>query len=320
MKLVLRADVSPDVGAGHVARMIALAEEAVTRGWQVFFSGMLGGVDWLTSRFDELDVPQLPPDVTVPGVDAVVVDHYGIGEIRREINDRGALLVSFEDGLFGRRQADIVVDCGLTPSRRTSDGSPVVCTGAEYVPLRQAVVATRQQRQQRQSETQVPSVLVVLGGSAVPDTLVTALLRAVRDTGLPCTTEALARGAPVVPGPLPGQRFMVSPPGPGLFDKLLDVDLVISAAGVTLMELCCIGVPTALVQLVENQAAGYRAAVEYGFAAGLGSPQRLDGAAEVLTDLLIDSMTRIQMATAAAAAVDGRGAARVLDVVERVAA
>lgn len=108
---------------------------------------------------------------------------------------------------------------------------------------------------------------------------------------------------------------MTVPPGPDLLDRLAGTDLAVSAAGVTLLELCCIGVPTALVRLVDNQAAGYRAATALGLAAGLGTAENLEGARDVLARLLCDRDAREGMAAAAAAAVDGRGAARILDAV-----
>ncbi|MCA1655425.1 MAG: bifunctional UDP-2,4-diacetamido-2,4,6-trideoxy-beta-L-altropyranose hydrolase/GNAT family N-acetyltransferase, partial [Pseudonocardiaceae bacterium] len=88
-------------------------------------------------------------------------------------------------------------------------------------------------------------------------------------------------------------------------------DLVVSAAGVTLLELCCIGVPVALTQVADNQAAGYAAAVAQGLAAGLGTDPREH--TEVLRALLVDPARRQAMADTAKATVDGRGADRVLD-------
>ncbi|ASR33788.1 spore coat protein [Prauserella marina] len=314
MKVVLRADSSRLIGAGHVARMVAVAEEASARGWSVSFAGDTGNAEFLTARLAELAVPVLPPDAPSDGADAVIVDHYGIGELRAEVNATGALLVSFEDGPFGRRAADIVVDCGFDPAPRPDDGSPIVLAGAEFAPLRQVVVAARAERARRAADTSdVPSVLVVLGGGGVWQDTVVELLTALRDTGMPFAAEALVRGEPALPEPAPGQRFVLSEPGDGLLGKLVASDLVVSAAGVTLYELCCVGVPSALVQLVDNQAAGYESAVGNGLAVGLGSAADLRDAAGTLAKLLADPSARYRIASTAAGVVDGKGAGRVLD-------
>ncbi len=91
---------------------------------------------------------------------------------------------------------------------------------------------------------------------------------------------------------------------------------MVSAAGVTLLELCCVGVPAALVQLADNQAAGYRAALDQGLAVGLGTVDDLPAAAPRLRDLLTDADARAGLARAASAAVDGRGVERILDACE----
>ncbi|MBK1784348.1 spore coat protein [Prauserella cavernicola] len=316
MRILLRADSSRQIGAGHISRVVALAEQAVARGWDVAFAGRTDNADFLAARFAELAVPMLPPETSPRGYDALVVDHYELGELRAETNAAGAALVSFEDGPFGRRCADVVVDCGLVPEPRPDDGSGVVLTGVSYAPLRQVVLEARDKRAAASRPDGSARVLVVLGGGGVWQDVVVELLRALRATGVACSVEALVRGEPELPEPGPAQRFVVSPPGPGLHDKLVDTDLVVSAAGVTLFELCCIGVPAAIVQLVDNQAAGYRAAVDQGLAAGLGTATALNEAGAALGALLAEPAVRQRLAASASEAVDGRGAARVLDALE----
>ncbi len=320
MRLLLRADASASIGAGHIARVIAYAERAVARGWPVTFSGRVDNAEWLAARFGELGVPRVPPGSLGPGYDAVLVDHYGLGDVREEVNAAGAVLVSIEDDVFGRRPADIVVDSGFAPAARPDDGSGVLLRGVAYAPLREAVVRTRR----------VPSepplhVTVVLGGGAEWATTVGLLLRALRDTELPFVADALVRGEPAVPALLPGQTIRVAAPSPALLDILATTDLAVSASGVTFVELCCLGVPTAAVQLVDNQEAGYRAALDLGLAAGLGSADsladRLPAVTATLRSLLADASRRRTLSATASSTVDGRGVDRVLDrLASRVAA
>ena len=146
-----------------------------------------------------------------------------------------------------------------------------------------------------------------MGGSAAAEA-VSAAMAALHHVDLPMTVRAIAPS----PVPAPDGRFTVEPPTPDLPALFADADLVISAAGVTLLELCCIGVPAAIVQLADNQAAGYRAAVDQGLAVGLGTVADLPTAAPIVRALLEDPERRAALGAAASSVVDGRGADRIL--------
>ncbi|MFG1639195.1 spore coat protein [Amycolatopsis sp. NPDC049252] len=311
MRLLLRADSSASIGAGHISRMVAYAERAVARGWEVAFAGSTANAEWLAARFDELAVPRLGT-WDASGFDAVVVDHYGLGDLREEVNAAGAKLVSIEDGVFGRRPADVVVDSGFAPGPRPDDGSDVLLRGIAYAPLRDVVLRTH-----RVSAAPPLHVTVVLGGGTEWTKTVELLLRALRDTELPFVADVLVRGEPVLPTLRPDQSIRVAAPSPALLELFAATDVAISAAGVTFVELCCLGVPTAAVQLVANQEQGYRAALELGLAAGLGHADtlasRLPEATMVLRELLSDAELRRSLSATASATVDGRGVDRVLD-------
>lgn len=310
--VLLRADAGPAIGVGHLSRCVALAEAAVARGWRVFFAGEVGGAGWLADRLAAVEVPVLAPaelatQAASLAADVVLVDHYGLGELP-EVRSV-ARLVSMEDGSFGRRAADVVVDANLFRAVRPPDGSPVVLAGPRFAPLRADIAAARAARRARRAGA--PRVVVVMGGGAAGPA-VGAALTALRDTGVPMTVHAISASPVEVPSD-PGQVFSVQPPTPTLPALFAEADLVVSAAGVTLLELCCVGVPAALVQLADNQAAGYRAAVDQGLAAGLGTVEDLRHAVEPLRHLLLNPEARAALSTAASTTVDGRGAARILD-------
>jgi spore coat polysaccharide biosynthesis predicted glycosyltransferase SpsG len=309
--LLLRADGGGAAGLGHVARCVAFAEEATRRGWGVAFSGE---PDRFRAAFGGRVLPGAPDAATLAAqvratrATVVLVDHYRMPvKVRDAVRAEGALLVSMESGEFGRRPADVVVDCGLVPVARPDDGSWVVLAGPRYAPLRASVRAARGRRGAGSST----KVVVTMGGGRA-GAVVEQVLLSLRDTGLPLDVRALSAEQVAVPEPKPGQFFAVQP--------LTEVprvaagaDLVVSAAGVTLLELCRMGVPMALVELVDNQARGYRAALDLGLAVGLGRPGRLDG--DALRHVLVDAGLRDRLAATASTVVDGLGAGRVLDAV-----
>lgn len=316
-RLLLRVDAGPTTGLGHLSRCVAFAEEAAARGWEAAVAGRLERAGWLAARLAELGVPVLAGDWLdhARSADVVLVDHYGLGEVHAEVAAAGARLVSMEDGPFGRRRADIVVDCGLAPIDRPPDGSGLVLHGPRFAPLRAAVREARRSSTARSGD---PRVVVVMGGGAA-GTAVEAVVTALLATGMPLEVVAVSAEPVAAPDPGAGQRVEVTGPRTDLPRLCASADLVVSAAGVTLLELCCLAAPTAALAIADNQEAGYREAVRQGLVRGLGSLAdfEVDRAAEVLTELLGDPLLRAQLGAAAGRAVDGLGARRVLDEVTR---
>ena len=115
----------------------------------------------------------------------------------------------------------------------------------------------------------------------------------------------------------------VLPPVDDLAALMARHDLVISAAGTSVWELCCIGVPTAAVWVVDNQRTGYAAVVAAGAAIGLGGAElSADGrtsqpAVDLLTRALTEARVRARLVAAGRRIVDGLGAWRVVRMWEQ---
>jgi UDP-2,4-diacetamido-2,4,6-trideoxy-beta-L-altropyranose hydrolase len=93
---------------------------------------------------------------------------------------------------------------------------------------------------------------------------------------------------------------------------MVDSDLAVGAAGGTAWERCCLGLPSLLVALADNQISGARALEACGAALLLGDANsvahRLQG---VLSRLLCGNQLG-ELAAAASRVTDGRGVARVV--------
>lgn len=319
---LLRCDATPEGGVGHLVRVLSVARAAREAGWTVSLAGEVTsplGRDLLAeSRLERVDVPAAGLAVVAAeqGAALVHVDDYATGpEVRTELALAGTLLSSMEDGTFGRRPADVVVDStlGAEDAGRPDDGSGVVLRGIRYAPMREDVLHARERRKAR-----VPRdpggplrALVVAGGTdAVGAAAVLAgVARAtVRVVDL-VVVAPVARWDDV--RALAGDDVDLREPFPGVLDLAADMDVVLSAAGTTAWELACIGVPTVLVAVVDNQVPGYEAAVARRFALGLGT------LAELRHDLvagagrlgaLLDDLSRYERRDG----VDGRGASRIV--------
>ncbi|RMI13275.1 bifunctional UDP-2,4-diacetamido-2,4,6-trideoxy-beta-L-altropyranose hydrolase/GNAT family N-acetyltransferase [Cellulomonas triticagri] len=320
MRVLLRCDASAGSGVGHLVRSLALAEAARDRGWPV---ALLGSVDAPLGRrlVHAAGLPVLPAGpldaAAVARLDADVlhVDHYGVdGDLR----GHGPLVSSMEDGTFGRRAADVVVDStlGAETEDRPDDGSGTVLRGVAYAPLRAAVRAARRLARDPAGADDSPSdVLVVMGGTDAFGVGAAAARLADR-AGAPrirvvAAGEAAERVRALVP------TAEVLGPQDDLPALAATAGVVLSAAGTSVWELACVGAPTALVAVTENQRTGYERAVAAGIAVGLGpldAVRAADPAAvAALAGLLTDPRRRADLRTTGRALVDGLGADRVLD-------
>ena len=301
MRVLIRADAGHAAGAGHVMRTAAVAERARALSWDVMLSADLSAVGWVKPWVRALGVDllgavparSLPSLARETSADLVVLDHYGHPDVRPLVNAAGAALVNVEDDDFGRRSADVVIDYGLASELvpRPDDGSGRLLRGIQYAPIRTAVREARARR----SSVGGPAkrVAVLMGGT---------------DAGeLAATVSAAVEGA--------GAEVVHLSRGVAMLDGLADADAVVSAAGVSSYELCCLGIPTALVQVADNQQRNYSALTEAGAVHGLGRADELSvgaGLALAIRDWLADTERLAAAARTGRSLVDGHGADRIV--------
>lgn len=342
MHVVFRCDSTKKQGLGHVFRAVAVADAAVAAGHTVEFLARIEsetGRTLLADHAFECTVPEStdPRDVAEWAAerraDVVHVDTYeDQGDLRDELSDRGILLSNVEDAHWGRRPADIVIDpsAGAEHAYRPWDASHRLVRGVSAIPLRREILADLDISAQRRKEVdsalaageQLPlRVLIVMGGTDAKNmTKVVAQWWA--DAGVPAETTVVTSREDLE---LPGMKSVR--PGPGIARSFPHMDLMISGSGTTMWELAALGVPMALVQLVDNQKDNYTFAVNSGIALGLGSVADLDpegygdadlpgadraAAVEALRELALDESSRRRMAEAGRALVDGQGASRIV--------
>ncbi|GEC23868.1 bifunctional UDP-2,4-diacetamido-2,4,6-trideoxy-beta-L-altropyranose hydrolase/GNAT family N-acetyltransferase [Pseudonocardia saturnea] len=331
MRLLLRCDAGPSTGVGHTVRCAAVAEAATAAGHEVFWSGRLDGLDWLWAGLTTGPPGTVLPPADDSGalaglarehrIDAVHVDHYLLGDdLRDPLNAAGIALSTVEDFATGRRPGDVVVDpnLGADEQPRPDDGSSLLLRGPAFAPLRTAARRARQVRNAGAPAGDPPRVLVVMGGTDAAG-LLPRVVAALAAAGAPAEVDVV-----VPPGRSPelpaggAARFRAVAPLSDLPAAMAAADLVVSAAGTTVWELCCVGVPMALVLAADNQTDGYRTVVASGAAAGLGGIGDLaepEPAGAVLRALLTDPAGRDALAHRARTIVDGDGAGRIVDAI-----
>lgn len=305
---------------GHLMRCIAIAEAAVQHGWLVRWGGDLSpdALRLLARFFPETDVESMPPRQLAGWLRSVAADGPAVLHVdsylpQSDVPPGSPLLSNMQDGSFGARRADLCVDGNLGAESRPVP-LPAACTllGIRYMPIRRQVL---RQRDVEAPRSAVPRVLIVIGGTdpfGVTEKVVSALQ--VVPGALDVTVVAPASGHAAAAAADQSHRITVVPFLDDLPAAARSHDLVISAAGTSIWDFACMGVPTALLCVVDNQRDGYEAAVRLGLGIGLGTPpydaldQRLVG----LRGLLDDADRLEAIATHGRRTVDGRGASRIV--------
>lgn len=349
----MRCDAGPRRGVGHLVRCLALAEEFLARGADVTVFGTVERLDWATAELAARGIPLLPgPDSAAELVEAarrhdldvLVLDSYeldpaGAGALRAA----GVYTLAIIDGDSRGQVADLYLDQNFGAELAGPDAGaelPGLGSGAElpgrllagsgYALLRDTVTSARPPVAPSATAVSRPRVLAFFGGTdavgAAP-----VLTRVLVATGHPMDLTVIV-GRPeieaevedVTPGR--GQIIRPVPPTTSLPALIAEADLVVSAAGTSTWELCCLGAPSALVCVVDNQRESYTRVVRHGLAAGLGElPELTAGgvagraaraaAARTLHGLLSSPQRRATLAARAWSTVDGQGRARVVDAV-----
>ncbi|SHG39134.1 PseG/SpsG family protein [Streptoalloteichus hindustanus] len=329
--VALRADASAEWGVGHVVRCLALAEEVLARGGRPVLVADLGDVAWLAEEVRARGLAVRPPasdpagfadQLHALGARATVIDSYRLGPEHYTAARAVAPVVALYDRHSGPVPGDVLVDqvfgAEQDPPPPDADQATVL-RGPRYALIRDLVRRHRPATRPAAMPLagRAPRVLLVLGGTDARGA--TGALTEILLASCPSLDLTVVGGG--LDGPAPatgaGQRLSVHRPSAELPRLMAEADLVISAAGTTLAELCCVGAAAAAVWVVDNQLPVYRSALAAGCVHGLGS------LAEVLADpgragaavraLLESPERRTALAGAAWELVDGAGRGRVVD-------
>lgn len=314
---------------GHLMRALCLAEEAHARGWAVSVVGHFGGraVEHVDELFPGLTLTQL--DLSEPledlrnllseqPVDVFHVDSYDIA--LDGFRPASALMSNMQDGMFGRRPADLHVDANLDAEYRytPSTQSNLALLGASLVQVRKDMRAISHRVQQDTASVQ--RVLVVLGGTdpfqVTPRVVQELLKRTNLALSVICRPEAqsdLIRFLGEDAGRITLLSFTSDLP------RLADaMDAVVTAAGTSVWDFAAAGIPMGIIAVAENQLAGYSSCEAHGIGFPLGTPPYDDISARVISfaDFLADAVRLRESAERGRSVIDGLGAWRVVSAWE----
>lgn len=332
-RLVVLADAAAATGIGHWVRSSSLADELSDRGWQVRVLHAHDATDRVRAEADRRGwssrtgdwTPELLDDELDAGGGVVLLDSYRVDVDRIAGTRRPGWKVVLVDDVADRGplDVDVVVNQNLGADEfgyRLSDPATRMLLGPAYAMLRPQFARLRPAGLHRAAALRgaPETVLVMMGGTdatGVLESVVRACLQA-----LPAArVRAVApEGAVAALEGLPGSaRLEVIAPTPDIAEEMVRADVVISAGGTSVWELCATARPFGVVVVADNQVDATRRLVRAGAATHLATrPIDPDALVAELVRIAADAPTLSARAGRAAALVDGLGCGRVADEVE----
>lgn len=256
----------------------------------------------------------------------LVVDHYALDE-RWEARVRMlcSQLLAIDDLADRRHRCDVLLDQNL--GRTEADYSaltPEGCVrliGPRFALLREEFAALRAYSISRRRHTSLKSLLITLGGvdaANVTGRILEILAGCALAEGTRITV-IMGRTAPHLDAVKEQAAKMTVPTEVfvGVSDMaqhMADADLCVGAAGGTAWERCCLGLPTLLVVLAENQRPGASALAEAGAVELLDADRADLNLPEKFHELRVAAGRLACMSAAGLAITSGSGAAEVAEL------
>lgn len=284
-----------------------------------------------------LDVP-LEDEIAQSGVamthlspDRVIVDHYALdARWETEAVPRASPIMVIDDLADRTHVCDILLDHNLWRSGSDYDGlvpeTSLRLIGPKFALLRPEFAAIRPASLARRKEPHLHHVMISMGGMDPDDStgkLLDALMAVAKRAGLPEGLRLSVVMGNMAPHLNSVRALANAMPCP--CDVLVDVedmatlmsrtDLAIGAAGSTSWERCCLGLPTLVLVLADNQRFNADALSNSGAVVLFGGGTPKDWSSILQKHLQINvTPTRLsEMSVAASRLVDGGGVARTLD-------
>lgn len=286
------------------------AEESVHTSWL--------GCDW------QADAQQTRTILATLQPDWLVVDHYALDQrweialqphyqkllVIDDLADRPHRCDLLLDQNLGRQPQDYV---GLVPARGK------VLTGPQYALLRPEFAALRPYSLQRRERPTLKHLLITMGGVDLPNAT-GQVLQALKACALPqdCRISVvMGQQAPWLQQVREQAQDMPWPTEvlvniTDMAQRMADSDLAIGAAGSTSWERCCLGLPTLMVVLADNQWPGARALQAVQAANLIGGVSEIATQLPLIVQALTQDLRLIQLSAVASAVTDGQGVDRTL--------
>lgn len=307
------ATAGPVVGRGHLGRALTIAEALAERGVPAELQLLAGSLSPNeTRRADAASLRVVPADSEAVRGAAVVVDLPDPQAAPAVEVDR--LLVIDDRDVFAGHAVVVV-----QPSQPRWSGpghAATVLAGYDYVPIAAAIRHRRAATLEAPTPSVARRVVVCFGGSdpaEVTGRLVGALAALDADVTLIV--------GPSYRGSTDRWRITAVRDPADLVERLAAADVALLGAGTMKFDAACLARPALLLAVADDQLPVGPAFAATGAARFLGDGRTIEpeAVARAVAELLADPLARASLGRRAADVVDGHGADRISDVLERLA-
>jgi len=274
VKVLIRADASVNIGTGHVMRCLTLAEELKKSGSNIeFVSAKMPGnmIEYTQNLGFPVYSPESGLDIEKDflryleqvqgGVDWIIIDHYGYDEtLERKCRPYTGKIMVIDDLANRRHDCDVLLDQNYSGNlQRYESLVPENCItllGPKYALLRDEFKQIRKQLKPRQSI--VKKILVFLGGSdsqnvtrKVLDALAELNSNQISVDVVIGSSNPEKESLQKAVGRLSKATLSVQVHDMAL--RMAEADLFIGAGGSTTWERMCLGLPSLVIVIADNQ-------------------------------------------------------------------
>mgnify|MGYP006412531751 CR=1 FL=1 len=348
MKVFIRVDASLKMGTGHVMRCLTLAhvlkesnmqvnficrkhdgnliDKIRINGFNVFelkppigrqYGTKFTYLHWLevTQKQDAVDCIAVVSKIKA---DLIIVDHYGIGEEwHRYLKEYCNKLMVIDDLADRKFICDILLNQNLGIKQKAYKNKvPSDCClllGSDYALLRSEFLRLRDQAlYKRRKISTINNVLISMGGNDPKNITYDILQKIENDINI---TVVLGLGSPhieMIKEYAAYKNIKIIVDANNMAELMLASDLAIGAGGSTSWERCCLGLPTVLLILAENQQKIGDNLARIGAVIALKYDNiAKDSVKDAMTILMKNKNKYTRMCNISAKICDGKGAKRV---------
>jgi spore coat polysaccharide biosynthesis predicted glycosyltransferase SpsG len=308
MRYVFRADASPEIGAGHVMRSSAVAEEFIRRGYSTIFVGDIQGIPWLFERIKELGFDKFfnheKEFTSNPKKDVLILDSYSIDPAHSYIDKSKWLkIISIFDSVTPNYFCDMRIHPGLSNQWGNLPGV-ITLSGPTYIPIRKSLRVTKSNVESK------PLRILIVGGGTDINNFGIELCRVLQKFELDFRATVIVGEQTQLNL---DSRFSREKFGTN-FDILVnDFDLVFTTASTISLELAAKGFVIGVGCSVSNQEIYFNKLIEMNLAMSIGSYKSKWIFDEIAISELIESNNlRISLRKNLSKVLDFQGASRIM--------
>ncbi len=260
--------------------------------------------------------------------DWLIVDHYALDKVWESLLRPHVRRIMVIDDLADRRHdCDVLLDqtYGRNPrdySRLVSNDCRLLC-GSEYALLRPEFAALRSFSLQRRAAGHLKHLLITMGG-VDKDNATGTILEVLSEMPLEISWSITVVMGASAPWLSVVQSIAKRMPWPtevkvdvhDMAQLMASSDLAIGAAGSTSWERCCLGLPTLLVVLAENQWPGALALKRRAAALLIGEMDDIETRLPGAIEMMVQGEILAQMGRAASQITDGQGIEKLSELLD----